>query len=169
MPVVEKYSNMAYLTVTESAANTLTFSKLETGIEPFAKRGWIINRVEYFHTLNVTAFAAANDLLDFGLCVSNSFSTPAMALNEILDFNEVKRVDIGAAASGDLYTLPFVKDFSTIEGGGILVPPNPLYLWAKGTSLGAAATVSCRFYYVSVDLKADEFWELVELRRMVGT
>jgi len=169
MPVAEKYTNMAYLSVTESAANTLTFSKLETGIAPFEKRAWLISRLEYLVTIDATKFAATNDLLDFGLSVSNAFTTPSPALNEILDFNEFKRVDFGAAATGTMFIAPFVKDYSTVMGGGLLVPPNPIYAWAQGSSLGAAASVYTRMYYVSVDLKTDEFWELVEMRRMIGT
>jgi hypothetical protein len=83
--------------------------------------------------------------------------------------NQVKRIDLGAAASGMFVELPYTKDLSTIPGGGLLVPPNPIYIFAEGAALTNAVTLSCRMFYTSVDLKADEFWELVEMRRMVGT
>lgn len=169
MPVAEKYSNVAYLSVAESAANTLTFSKLETGIAPFEKRAWILSRLEYFFTVTVTNWAATNDRIDFGLAVSNSFTTVALSENAILDLNNMRRLDMGTAGSGFFQYQPFMKDLSTIPGGGLLVPPNPIYIFAQGTALTSAVTVNCRMFYTSVDLKADEFWELVEMRRMVGT
>jgi len=169
MPAAEKFSNVAYIAVTESAANTITFDKLETGIAPFEKRAWVISRIEYFFNVSAANFAAANDNLKFGLTVSNSWTTPGLAENAIIDYNIYKRVDWGTAATGAIYEMPITKDLSTIPGGGILVPPNPIYLWAVGESLPNAMTVNARFYYTSFDLKADEFWELVEMRRMVGT
>jgi hypothetical protein len=169
MPVAEKFANVAYVTVTESAANTLTFSKLETGIAPFEKRGWIINRIEWSFGINVTTFAANDDQLTVALTASNTITSLTLGDNAVLDMMVFKRIDIGTAGSGMFVATPFVKDLSTVPGGGLLVTPNPIYIAAKGTSLPDVATCSCRFYYTSVDLKADEFWELVEMRRMVGT
>jgi len=169
MPQAEKFSNVAYIQVEESAANTLTFKKLETGIAPFEKRAWLISRIEYFFASSSTNFAADNDRLQIGISASNSFTAVDLGENAILDLYDYKRIDLGAAASGMFQTWPAVKDLSTIPGGGLLAPPNPLYLFAKGSSLPNAMTVDCRFYYTSFDLKADEFWELVEMRRMVGT
>jgi len=169
MPVAEKFSNMAYITVTETAANTLTFSKLETGIAPFEKRGWILARLEYFISVSSGDFAADADACRYGLSASNSISDVGIGENAVIDYNLLKRVDFGAAATGLLIEKPQVKDLSTIPGGGILIAPNPIYIFAYGSNAPNAFTVSCRIYYVSVDLKADEFWELVEMRRMVGT
>ncbi|GAH07378.1 unnamed protein product, partial [marine sediment metagenome] len=74
----------------------------------------------------------------------------------------------GTAGTALILRKPFTKDFSSLPGGGILVPPNPIYIFAKGNALGSARTVTCRIFYTVRILKAEDFWELVELRRMIG-
>jgi len=56
-----------------------------------------------------------------------------------------------------------------MPGGGLIVPPNPLYLGIKGTGLAAAQAVSCRFWYTTIELTPDEYWELVEARRIISS
>jgi len=169
MPAAERYTNIAYLSVTESAANTLTFSKLETGIAPFEKRGWLISRLEYFVSVTSANWGADADALTYALTASNTISSLDLSDNAVIDYNKITRIDLGAAATGMFMERPIVKDLSTLAGGGVLVTPNPLYMAAVGTALTGATTVKCRMFYTSIDLKADEFWELVEMRRMVGT
>jgi len=48
-----------------------------------------------------------------------------------------------------------------------LVPPRPIYLAVKATGFASAAIVSCRFEYTTVELKPDDYWELVEAYRLV--
>ena len=165
----EKFANIAFITVTESASNTLTFKKLETGIAPFEKVAFLINRLEYFFSDTVATFAAANDILELGLSASDQFTDPKISNSAIIDYNEIMRVDVGTAASGWYRHQPYIKDYSTLPGNGILVAPNPLYLWAMGTSLGNATIDSVRMFYTVKQLKQDEFWELIEMRRMIGT
>lgn len=169
MPTAEKYANQAYVTVVESAANTLTFEKLETGISIFEKKGWLIHRIEYFVIMTDTIFATKGDYLEFGLTASDQITALGLGVNAVIDYNRLIRHDLGTAGTGFYQHQPFVKDLSNIHGGGFLVPPNPIYVATQGNSLGAASTVAVRFYYSVVDLKADEFWELVEIRRMIGT
>ena len=66
-PVKDEFVNQAYISVTESALNTLTFAKLETGISIYEKVGWLICRMDYFVTLQVGDFAVEGDTITFGL------------------------------------------------------------------------------------------------------
>jgi hypothetical protein len=169
-PSTDVFANYAIIDVTESGANTLTFKKLETGISLNEKVAWIINRLEYWlSAINVTVFDTNGDQLTFGLAVSNSFSTPAISEQSIIDFNGISRRDNGTPATSDWYTRPQIKDFATLPGGGILVPPVPLYLWAKGTGLTAACQVTARMHYTLRKLAVDEYWELVEARRVLSS
>lgn len=165
----EKFANIAFVTVTETAANTLTFKKLETGIAPFEKVAFLINRIEYFYQRTVAIFAATGDSLVIGLSASDQFSTAELDNSAIIDYHTQVRVDLGAAGSGFFDRQPFIKDFSTLPGGGLLVAPNPIYLFGVGSSLGAATTTWVRFFYTIKHLKSEDFWELVEMRRMIGT
>lgn len=164
----EKYVNQAYLKVVESGANTLTFSKLETGVSIYEKVGWLINRLDYSIDLTDTALAAKDDAVYYGISVSDQITNVGLINSAVVDRNTIKRIDLGTAASGFLIRTPFEKDFSGLEGGGLLIPPNPIYIFVIGVSAGAAFTVECRMFYTVVQLKTEDFWELVEQRRMIG-
>lgn len=162
------FANYAILTVVESAANTLTFKKLETGISLTEKVAWVISRIEWLLSgVNDTVFNAKGDVLYFGLSLSNAWATASISEQTIIDYNSVERVDIGAAASGKFEYRPKIKDFSGLPGGGILTPPVPLYAFAQGVGLTAACTAVARIHYQLKPMKVDEYWELVEARRVL--
>lgn len=162
------FANYAIISNTESAANTLTFKKLETGISLNEKVAWVIARLEYVLSgLGATIFNATGDVLSFGLSVSNSFTIPDPTENTIIDYNSIERIDLGAAASGFFSVRPMIKDFSMLPGGGILVPPTPLYSFIRGVGLTAACSMVTRIHYTMRKLAVDEYWELVEARRVL--
>lgn len=165
----DQYVNQAYLTVTESAANTLTFNQLLTSISIHEKIGWIIARMEYQVVVNETDWNADQDFISFGISTSDKISSASLQDDPVVDFNRINRVDIGVAASGSFVRTPFMKDFSSLPGGGILVPPNPLFIFAKGSGLVGAQTINARMFYTVKQLKTEDFWELVEMRRMIGS
>jgi len=169
--IKDLFSNQGAISCTESAANTLTFKKLETGINFFEKVAWVISRIDFYPTdLTTTQFANTDDALDIAYTTANSISDIKALDNPGVLF--WKRFQLAVYAAGTLMRMnefPFVADFSTLKGGGILVPPNPLYLGIKGTGLTGVATVLTRFYYTSVQLATDEYWELVEARRMIAS
>lgn len=166
----DQFANYAIITVTESAANTLTFKKLETGISLNEKIGWVINRLEYYvANLSATQFNASGDIQYFGLSLGNSFTVPSIDRNEIIDYNAIERLDIGTAASGFMQQRPFVKDLSNLPGGGILVPPAPLFLFSMGSGLVAASVTTVRMHYTMKVLKVEDYWELVEARRVLSS
>jgi hypothetical protein len=162
------FVNQAYLTVVESAANTLTFNKLLTGTSIYEKVGWIISRIDYFFSVDSTNFGADNDGFDFGISVTDQITSVGMEYSGVLDWNRVKRVDLGTAGSGFVQRFPISKSFADLQGGGILVPPNPLFIFGKGIALTSAITLYARMFYTVKMLKVEDYWELVELRRMVG-
>lgn len=165
----DEFVNQAYIEVIESAPNTLTFKKLETGISIHEKIGWVISRFDYNLSISGTNWGAEGDSVAYGLSTSDAITTLSLGQSAILDYNSLTRLDIGTPATGILSRLPHVKDFSNLPGKGILVPPNPLFLFVMGTALTSAVTVTTRLFYTVRVLKLEDFWELVELRRMIGT
>lgn len=164
----DKFANQAVIYCIESAANTLTFKKLETGISLFEKMAWLISRVEYFITgMTATAFGATDDQLDVALTTTDQLVALSLENNAILDMFSIHRVDLGAAATGGFHVRPITKDFSTLPGGGLICPPNPLYLGIKGTALTGANGCRAKIFYTTYELTPDEYWELVEARRMI--
>jgi len=154
--------------VTESAANTLTFKKLETGISLFDKVAWVINRLEYYLNPSATIFNTTDDILLVGLTVANNITSLSLTDPNVLDFVALSRQDIGTAASGMYFMKPYTRDFSGMPGGGLITTPNPIYGAAVGTGLASATTSVIKIFYTVLELKTEEYWELVEARRIVS-
>lgn len=166
----DAYANMAIVSVTESAANTLTFKKLESGMGWNEKTAWVISRIEYNAGSQLAAnFNGDGDKLDFGLCMSNSITSPSTTDVNVLDQLTIERADYGAAATAIFKLYPILKDFSTLPGGGLLITPNPLYLFARGTGLVAASSVVARIYYTVISLTPDDYLQLLEARRILSS
>lgn len=162
------FVNQAYLKVIESAANTLTFSQLLTNVSIHEKIGWVISRLDYRVPHAVANFAAGNDLVEFGLSVSDQLASIGMEYSGVIDWNNLMRHDLGTAGTGFFDRMPLSKSFADLPGGGLLVPPNPVFIFVKGTALTTAVTVEARMFYTVKKLKVEDFWELVEMRRMIG-
>jgi len=170
MPILS--CNIAQISVTESAANTLTYKKLESGISTLEKIAWRVHMIayEFIGALLSSIFGTNADALDIALTASNAVTDLQDLSNpSILDHMFIRRIDLGTAASGHFYFQPVTKDFSALPGGGLLVPAAPLFLGAKGTGLEGAATARVRVYYSPEDLKADDFWQLLEMYRMISS
>ncbi len=166
----DQFANMALIKVTESAANTLTFQKLETGISLTEKVAWVISRIEYnLEGLTSGVFNGDGDYLSWGMSISNAWAAPTLSETTILDMNTLALNLVGAVTSEWFHHLPFIKDFSTLPGGGLIVPPTPLYLFAKGGGLTAAMVVNARIWYTLLKLSVDQYWELVEARRVLSS
>jgi hypothetical protein len=150
--------------------NTLKFTKVEMGISIADKLAWVIARIEYMiEHFDDVYFNTKADNLKVGLAVSQSFTAAQCYVNNelIVDMMKFERDDYGTAASGHLNIQPVIHDFSTLPGGGIIVPPSPLYLFAVGTGLAAITSNMIRIYYTLRELAADEYIELVESRRVL--
>jgi hypothetical protein len=166
----DKFANQAVITAVESAVNTLTFKKLETGVSLFEKVAWLISRLEYYVSTSMMALLVASaDGLQAALTATDQMAALTLTNNAVLDYFELSRHDIGAAATGHLVQNVFTKDFSTLPGGGILVPPNPLYLGSHGVSVAAVVTMVVKIFYTTYELGTEEYWELVEARRIISS
>jgi hypothetical protein len=161
------FANIAHIQCLESAANTLTYRKLETGISLFEKVAWVIHRLEYFLTAVETA--AVGDGITCALCTSDNPSDILPDEASQVDIITHYRQDWGTAASGWWRREPVMKDFVSLPGGGLIVPPNPIYLAVLGLSQTNPQTVDIRIFYTAKVLKPEEYWELVEARRLVSS
>lgn len=166
----DKFANIAYLDVTESAANTLTFAQLVMANNLLSeKAAVIIHRME----LKVGDLASLNgtgDFFDAALCLSDRITTLSdLSQPEILAFVRFLRHDIGAAATGSILLDPVIRDFTNLPGGGLLVPADRLYIGAKASGAAAAMVATMRLYYTVMPLQVSDYWELIEARRIMTT
>lgn len=163
----DQFAQRFVIDVTESAANTLTFQQLVTGGSLFEKRALIIHRVEYQWvptTLNL--LLDGSDFVTAALTVSQNLSDLSIADPMIFDRTRWGVFDIGTPASSQIYDPTQIHDFSTLPGGGIIIPAFPIYAAVVGTSLASAASAHLNVWYTTKDLKPDEYIELVEAFRV---
>ncbi len=161
----DRYPNIASISVVESAANTLTFKRLETGGVLFERRAFLIHQIHY--ALSAAAIVAAADSVKMGLATNSTITSIDWDDPNVLDWVTMRRLDMGTAASGQLYITPWVRDFATLPGGGLLVPSFPLYGFVEGDSVASAQTSKMRIYFTVKELSPVEYIELVEAMRVV--
>lgn len=162
------YTTQAILSVTESAANTLTFDKLETGLSVYDKIGWIIARVEWKLSSGTYAlFNGTGDTLTMALSMSNNLTSLAQTDPALITQRNFVRLDFGTAANASIFENIYVDDFSGLPGGGLLILPNPLYIALLGSGLTAAANVTARIFFQPITMTGDDFTNLVQARQLL--
>lgn len=165
----DKFVNLVADSVTMSAANTITFEELNIGLNIFDKVGLLITRLEYDPTLATLAdLDTDSDQFIMGLTASNNLTGLGMNQTEVIDSVQLIRTDAGAAANATFFFKPMTHDFSTQPGGGLLIPPKPLYVAAQSTGMTVAGAFTLRIYFIIYKLNDSEYLELLETRRAFG-
>lgn len=166
---MDEYAQMAAMSIQESAANTLTFKKFDTGYNIGSKWAWVISTYEItVATDAISVFGDESDYLDVAMTTNNKIT----AISDLQDpgvvwhWRYIKHED-GTSANSWFQVWPVVRSFAELPGGGLIVPPNPLYCAIKGNGLASAGGVYIRIYFTEVELKADEYWELVQARNII--
>jgi len=163
----DRYANLAALDLVQTVADTTLFKSFAFPFSIQEKVALVIHRLEYWFTLSVLNTTA--DYVAGGIaCASNLADETDMTDSLIIDQMRIIRTDLGAAASGTLNIQPIVKDFGWLPGGGMLVAPAPLYGFIASAGAGAVATCVLRMFYTYKKLATEEYWELVESRRVIS-
>lgn len=159
-------ANVAAILVTESAANTQTSAQFNFPYSVMDKMALNICRIEYW--LDASQLNSAGDWVCAALTTGKALvSIQDQTDPGLLDSHRIMRRDLGAAASGILEVVPFIKDFSMMPGGGLLVAPTPLYAMIQSFGAAAANAAWVKVFYTYMQLATDEYWELVESRRII--
>lgn len=170
MAVKDVYANRFEVHCLEATANSGVYVEVPTYMSAFSKEAFVIHRLEYlFPMATLRLILDDADSIQAFVSTNNSIST-VHATNEpgLLDYVEVSRLAYGTAASASLHLNPIVHDLSSLPGGGIIVPARPVFGSLKGTSLASPATVRIRGWFTRVELKAEEWLELVDSYRLVS-
>ncbi len=164
----DKYVQKAFAAVTMSAANTLTFSEINTGMAMFEKIAWVIHRIQYFPSMaSIQELLANTDFLQMAVVGNSNMVSLSLRDQAVYDYHEMLAVVSGTPATGFILTRPVVKEFMGLPGGGLLVPPRPIYIAMDSGGFGAAGVCNARIEFTYKKLKADEYWELVEATRII--
>lgn len=160
--------NFAAILVTESAANTQTSKKFDFPYSVMDKMALNISRVEYW--IGNTQLNGTGDQTVYALTTASTVvSMENQADPTIIDSMRTIRIDTGTAANSTFRDMPLVKDFSNLPGGGLLVAPAPLYAMIQSTGAAAAEGFWMKIFYTYISLSTDEYWELVESRRIISS
>jgi len=163
--IADKFVNTAYALAQESAANTLTFQEIQTGMSVFEKVAWVIHAIEYhIPASSVGLLIDAADSIDVALTVSNTMTQISPQIAAVVD---TIQFGPGLTATRVDWISPKIHDFTTWPGGGLIIPGKPVYAAIKSGSLASAAQVDLRIRFTYRPLKAEEYWELVEASRII--
>lgn len=165
----DNYSNLVQVAITQSAADTLTFEEIDLGLTIFQKIGIVINRIEMYPQGPGWALLQNNgDTFIFGLTQSNQITTLSPSENAVVYRHQEYLMHYGTAGNAVPYSEPIVADFSEMPGGGLIIAPRPLFIALDSDGLGATFEGIIRMYFIIIELKADEYFELLESRRFFG-
>lgn len=164
------YANIAFLRVTESAPNTLTFAQLQMANTLMTeKAALIIHRIDWWVD-GMFLTDANGDTAAFGLSLSDRIlSLVDPSAPELLAWHQFTMVYTGVPANASIFQQPIMEDFTSLPGGGLLVPADRIYVGVKGGSLTAVSSAICRFFYTVKPLDTSDYWELIEARRIMTT
>lgn len=166
---MDKYANMLVKSVVQTAANTLTYSTIEIGLSLFDKVGLKIQRIEYVpNPGSIAEMTTAADFIELGLCTSDTPTSLVESIQSVIHMFRLRRVDMGTAATGAIYSQPDVYDFSSLDGGGLIVTPKPLFIGIDTAGLASAASAIIRIFFVVIKLSGTDYFELLETRHYFG-
>lgn len=165
----DRYSNILTQSITMSGANTLTFQEVNIGISLFEKAGILISRIEYQPTMaTVDLMTASSDDIIMAVTTSNQLTSLTPEQQSVIHQMDFARFDFGTAASGQFFSVPWQYDFGQLPGGGLLITPRPWYVAMQSVGLASAGSGYVRFYFTVVQLKPEEYFELLETRTFFG-
>lgn len=159
MPVKDVYTQFMAMAVTQTAANTLTFSKVALSVSLFEYAGLLITRAEYWPDQFAYAEISTNvDHYELAICGSSGIADLAISKPQVYD--KITISDVGTP--GQLINDPIVHDWSSQPGGGQLVPAQDIYLGLQTGGFAAAASGSARLWFIVKSLTAQDYFELVQ-------
>lgn len=170
MMAIDKYANIATISVQQSAADTITFQELRTNLGVMSGRlgaqAMLIDQINYYYSVTAPALmTTAADLIQGAVTISNvPPSLGDAADRRILDMNQLQRVDWGVAASGQMLEMPRIHQFFP----PLILAERSIYLGVNSSGLASAITLNVRIYYRTVEISNTELIELLEVFRLVG-
>jgi len=162
----DRFANRVGLVVTESAANTITFQELVTGVGFNTKKGMLIDQLDYYiPAATIALLVAAADKVQIGI----TSSTGVPDLEDVVDSRilhsfSFERFNFGTPASATFFTQPYTHQFFP----SMIHAHVRMYLAVQGVSLATAATARLRMLWRFIDLNANEIAELVQATLLQG-
>lgn len=163
----DKYANVAQIEVIETAAGTITFAELVTGISLAQGIGMVIDELDYYPTqTSLDDVVTTPDELGMALTVSNTLANLSPTNRTVIHNCTITAgPTIGTnAGDGRLIKVPFVYQFFP----PMIVASPRLYAGIIGASLAAPATLNLRIFFRYIPLTTAEYLEIAEAHLLVG-
>lgn len=156
----DRYANRLGISVTESAAGTLSFQELVTGVGFQTKKGMLIDEISYFIPQSTLALLLAEaDLVRFGITSSTGVTDlEDVTDSRILHSGQLTIRGFGTPANAIAFLNPIVFQFFP----SIIHAHIRIFLGIQSASIASAATIRTRVLWRFVDLTDREIAELVQ-------
>lgn len=161
--VADLFPNRAFESVTMSAANALTFSQVQFGVGLFQGIAAIISRIEWFPTAaSMAELTTSGDDIECALTNRDDLTSILPTSQNVLAHKGIVSKASGTPATLLTWELPLVSDFSSMGGGGLIVPANPLYIALETLGAAAASVLNAVIYLTFKELSDAEYVELIQ-------
>ena len=160
------FPNLAAARTLLSAANTLTFTQVLTGVNLGAGVGMLIDKVQFYpDNASIGLMADDSDELMFAITTSNLLTDlTTMTDRRILLMKRILGNLVGVAANFEHYELPFEMSFTP----PLIFASPQLFIAGDSTGLAAPMTFDTRLYFRYITLTAQEYIELAEQFILLG-
>ncbi len=157
------YPNRAIQAVTLSAANTLTFAQMRFGFGVFGGTAIVLHRME-FHlpVAAMNGLVANTDAIRLAITNRDDLTALSPTNMNVLIFKELTTTMVGAVVGIQVNEGPILVDLARLPGGGMIIPPNPLFFAMVSEGLAAAISATLVMYYTTLTLTDADYVELVQ-------
>lgn len=153
------YTNRAIGNIAMSAANVLTFEKMEFGVGIFQGVALVMHKVDFYPTTtSLREIVAATDYMVCALTTSDQIADIGDIQAAVIAQLAITGIGVAVAS----IETPLSVDFSQLPGGGYILPPNPIYMAMDTTGAVAASAYRVRIYFSFVELADKDYIELIQ-------
>jgi hypothetical protein len=156
---MDQFANKAIVHIIMDGANTVTFAPFTFGVGLFQGIGMIIHRIEYRPTpATCREIAAATDAFNLAVVNTNKLDSLTADDPSIMDVQTI----IGMGAGVEQVHTPIISDFTSLPGGGLIVPANPMFVGMGSSGFVAAGEADVRMWFTFRQLADKDYLELLQ-------
>ncbi len=157
---LDAFANVAYGEVVMSAPNTLTFSQIQIAAGIFQGVAMVIHRLKWFPaSTSLKELVANTDNLVMCLSTSQRLTTIGIASDPAIIGTHLIQC---LGANVEIMHAPIIDDFTTLPGGGKIVPTNPLFIGANSGGFVGPATIRIEIEFTFKHLADKDYIELIQ-------
>lgn len=173
--VLDRFPNVVrYFFAVPTVAGTINPPfKISSNYNPKDLLVMKIQRVRYILDKTRMNLDAVLDEIRIGLCLQATVPSAGFVSysSGLLDYNSITQ-QFGTSVGAFPVHTDIVKDFSSLQGGGLICHPASLYAWnhnACTADLAATVSVIIEIYYTLEDLTPADWQEMWQLGYITST